>query len=338
MLNPVVFDSMPETIYGDCMEKDGKYYITDKSGNIIDGPYDGVEVVLSDPELESDSFYVFSDKNGGRTRHAVVFDENDRASWEEVEDVRYTLYQINMKRVNSVPFTSYSSFNEMLSALAGEAVLDYYFDREINEYTINCEETSSEELVRLAGDYGYLRTIHRQTTDEIYFSILDLYGNTVANPIYSYIEFPMADRFLVREGGSANQGPECGRSFLLDESGEKLGGEYNEITFLSLSDGRMIGIAHSFGKDSEVQLLDDYGYFVTEGYWFIDKNGTPISERFEVIEPRSEDFYQANGKNHFSASGTIDVTDLDGNTEQIRPSDYSFAVPGVKTVISIDPW
>lgn len=338
MLNPVVFDSMPETIYGDCMEKDGKYYITDKSGNIIDGPYDGVEVVLSDPELESDSFYVFSDKNGGRTRHAVVFDENDRASWEEVEDVRYTLYQINMKRVNSVPFTSYSSFNEMLSALAGEAVLDYYFDREINEYTINCEETSSEELVRLAGDYGYLRTIHRQTTDEAYFGILDLYGNTVADPIYSYIEFPMADRFLVREGGSANQGPECGRSFLLDESGEKLGGEYNEITFLSLSDGRMIGIAHSFGKDSEVQLLDDYGYFVTEGYWFIDKNGTPISERFEVIEPRSEDFYQANGKNHFSASGTIDVTDLDGNTEQICPSDYSFAVPNVKTVVSIEPW
>ena len=59
--------------------------------------------------------------------------------------------------------------------------------------------------------------------------------------------------------------------------------EYNAFSYLELDDGSYVGYAGCEGEFADYPCYDDNGKLCEEGYWFVDKDGNKLSEKFEYI-------------------------------------------------------
>lgn len=333
-----------ESTYGSCVERNGKFYVLDLDGNVSDGPFDTMEYYT--PE-DGDKFMVFSNI-GENNRCEIVFNPENRAEWIETEDIEYTLYQMNFRKVNDIPFTSYYSYEHdpttgaKLSGVSDGVQYGYVFDRETatyylqskaGDYTDFVSGKYDENNLRTLGDY-YILSYHYDA--ESYRCVLglgDKNGNVIIEPKYDTIEMPFNGRLLVREGAQAYQADICGRSYMTDLTGEKLGNEYNELSYIELSDGRFIGIAKSCGSESEVELLDNSGNKMDSeywfGYWFVNENGMPISDKYNEIRVYDNCFVKKNGKYLLDTNSSVDVLSLKDAWISISADSYAFDLGGV---------
>lgn len=343
-----------ESTYGSCVERDGKFYVLDLDGNITGGPFDTMEYYS--PE-DGDKFMVFSNI-GENNRREIVFNSENRAEWIETEDIEYTLYQMNFRKVNDIPFTSYYSYGydpttgAELSGVSDGVQYGYVFDRKTATYSLQSKAGDYTDFVSgnydennlvKSGDYYLLQYYYNANIFRPVFGLGDKNGNVILEPRYNNISVLLGDRFLVREGEGAEQGDICGRSYIVDLTGKKLGNEYNDLEYIQLTNGWFIGIAKSYGSASEVELLDNSGENMNNeywfGYWFVDGNGMPISDKYNEIRVYDDCFVKKDGKYLLDANSSVDVLSLKDAWISISAGSYAIEFPGnAQIFIYIEPW
>ena len=131
-------------------------------------------------------------------------------------------------------------------------------------------------------DYGFsINYLYENGSRDKLFGILNADGSTAVPPIYYHVAVPFADRFLLYDG-APQQGFVCGRCNITDLFGNVINSSFNAVVYSSFG-GEYIGIACSFGEKSELACCMS-GEITPEGYWFVDKDGKILSERFDEIK------------------------------------------------------
>lgn len=174
----------------------------------------------------------------------------------------------------------------------------------------------------LPTDCGFtINYLYENGSRDRLFGILNADGSTAVPPIYNYVAVPFADRFLLYDG-APQQGFVCSRCNITDPDGNVINSSFNAVVYSSFG-GEYIGIACSFGENSELACYTD-GEITPAGYWFVDKDGKILSERFDEIT--ISEFDSSNGEFMDSMltaadENTVITVTLDGAAEEITAKD-----------------
>ncbi len=182
----------------------------------------------------------------------------------------------------------------------------YHYSESCYENLINTEPETWEHVCEIRGSYDgnyYIYLKNDEGFYEVYTADLkheeemgefikicrsdgvglkDKEGNILLPPAYtSGIYMPFEDRIIAREGSPVAF--ECMRSYLFDTDMNLINKEYNALVYLELDDGSYVAYATSQRQFADFPCYDDNGEPCEEGYWFVDKNGNKLSEKFEYI-------------------------------------------------------
>jgi hypothetical protein len=149
-----------------------------------------------------------------------------------------------------------------------------------------------------------------------YIGLADSEGNVVLPEIYSYIIPVLGDRIIASAHGSM-VGYTAYR--LYDSECNLLCENYSYIDFLPIDredyEKGFVGVAKIDYPEHQSPLIcrDENGEILPGGLWFVDKNGKPLSERFDIDMIDIE--FSADDKLAF-------VKDVEGNVTEIPVGDY----------------
>ena len=104
----------------------------------------------------------------------------------------------------------------------------------------------------------------------------------VIEPVYVYAKIPFPDRFVLCEGESMLS-RECFLSNLTDSTGKLLNNSFTDLEYVVFDDGKYFGVAYCAGEIADITAYTN-GQPTPRGFWFIDKDGNTLSERFDGIE------------------------------------------------------
>ena len=107
-------------------------------------------------------------------------------------------------------------------------------------------------------------------------------GEVVIEPVYVYAKIPFPDRFVLCEGESMLS-RECFLSNLTDSTGKLLNNSFTDLEYVVFDDGKYFGVAYCAGEIADITAYTN-GQPTPRGFWFIDKDGNTLSERFDGIE------------------------------------------------------
>jgi len=144
---------------------------------------------------------------------------------------------------------------------------------------------SGGEVVQTFFDGKYQVKIYYQSVRGMLFSLWDQEGNQIVPPEYSTIQVPFEDRYVLYKGSRDCLGGE--RAFLYDDTGGLLADNSNYFSFEIQPDGRYFGISYlgnPYDEYAEAQIFDEAENPEPQGVYFVDKNGTRLSERYKYIE------------------------------------------------------
>lgn len=144
--------------------------------------------------------------------------------------------------------------------------------------------------------FGYKLTQYCWYNEYFNYGINDPEGNVLFEPIYTRIEMPFEDRFILGEGsqGMFNSQGE-GRYLIADTKGNILA-MYSYITYKIFDDGSYLGIASVAGGNS-VKCYNEDGNILAEGYYFVDRDGKRLSQRFESLSINGGNIFAISSKN-----------------------------------------
>ena len=180
---------------------------------------------------------------------------------------------------------------------------------------LSSEQPESEPYFNIVSEYdgGFGYTIFR--TDEERLNCGIKRGDEIIiEPIYNSVCIPFEDRFLLYEGAAANEGFGLGLCVLTDSNGNELSRKFSQINYRIFEDGSYIGVA-ACAEYQEVPCYDENGEPMPAGFWFIDKDGNMLSERFVFIN--YDEIPVIN-----SPEDVVSATDEHGNKTEISISEY----------------
>lgn len=253
--------------------ENGKYGIRNEDGDdLVPAEYDGIEYDYS----YTTGFYVLTKINDGVESYEIVLPSGEFVTFCPVDGYCVNGYQWNLKVA-------------LLQTTESGTRRTYLID----------EENETQNVIEVEARFPYLDPKPRngwfflRTYSKGYranYGIVDSAGNVVIEPIYIYAKIPFADRFILCEGDYM-QSPECFVSNLTDSSGKLLNNNFNYIDYTVFDDGSYIGVAYSGGEIAEVTCYTD-GEPTPRGFWFIDKDGKILSERFKIIDVYTDENYE----------------------------------------------
>ncbi len=238
----------------------------------------------SEPKDHSDLLTVIEVTEG--TREVYVISETGEVALKEIPN---TLYYINFKD--------------------GTPAIDhpfYYYSESCHENLVSASPEKWEHVCEIRGSYDgnyYIYLKNHEGVYEIYSADLkyeeemggfikiwrndgvglkDKEGNILIPPAYTGgIYMPFEDRIIAREGSPT--AIECMRTYLFDLDMNLLNMEYNAVNYIELDDGSYVGYAGCEGEFADYPCYDKNGNLCEKGYWFVDKNGDKVSEKYEYI-------------------------------------------------------
>ena len=182
----------------------------------------------------------------------------------------------------------------------------YHYSESCYENLVNTEPETWEHVCEIRGSYDGNYYIYYKNDEGFYEAystdlkheeemgefikicradgtgLKDKEGNILLPPAYrGGIYMPFEDRIIAREGMPV--AVECMRSYLFDTDMNLINKEYNAFFYLELDDGSYVGYAGCEGEFADYPCYDDNGKLCEEGYWFVDKDGNKLSEKFEYI-------------------------------------------------------
>lgn len=266
--------------------ENGKYGIKDENGKII------VEAVYDSIALsETPEVFSFEAKITEGTRPAVKYDEYDSPYLTEVPNELFWILDENGKPVIDIAFEYYlleknPSGGENWWILGVAEGYSYQFEETGGVFVLT-EKVGTEES---ENEFGYTVTSYCYHWYAGYGHGLKLGDEVILEPVYkSMVDMPFEDRIIVYDGEFPSAGPECRVAKIIDPEGNVYSRIFNDVSFSVMDDGSYIGVAYSCGDECEVPPY--YGMdYLPEGYWFIDRDGNILSERFIELPNKFENF------------------------------------------------
>ncbi len=272
-------------------------------------------------DIEGFEIYTESITEGGRDN--LKFDSINTPYLEKGPNTEYLIYDAEGNLLIEQPF----DFFELFAPGNMYSHPDYYtisgsHDGDLYKFIFK-DGKFEEWIFEPAGETGetffdyYKLTRYCWNNETFYYGINDADGNTVFEPIYAKIEMLFENRFILYEGGpgmfsSSGEG-RCRIASGIDYTYA----EYTYVTYKFFDDGSYLGIAE-YGKGVKAKCFDENESLLENGFWFVDKDGRPVSERFLSLS--------GNGGNIFAVSSPEDVvtgTDENGNPVEFLLGDYA---------------
>ncbi|MBR3610068.1 MAG: hypothetical protein IKL57_01200 [Oscillospiraceae bacterium] len=270
-----------------------------------------------------DGFEIYTESFTEGKRQNLKFNSINTPNLEEGPNTEYLINDSEGNVLIEQPF----DYCELFAPVNMYSHPDYYtisgsHDGDIYKF-IYKDGKFEEWIFEPAGETGeiffdcYKLTRYCRNTEDFYYGINDFEGNIVFEPIYARIEVPFSDRFILYEGGPGmfnNSGE--GKCRIATAANQKLA-EYTYVTYKFFDDDSYIGIANVAGGGA-VPCFDENGNILKNGYYFVDKNGKIISERFLSLF--------GNGENIFAVSSPEDIitgTDEKGNPVEFKLGDFT---------------
>lgn len=260
--------------------ENGSYGISDESGDVlVPAEYDEI--------TWCGDFYAARWEDG--KRKGVSVNKDGSRTYADVANVLYKLIREDGKFVDEEPFENFLYYND-------EAFGEIVCTRDGSLYTYGVTPSNGEitlESVEPAGTlpddrYGFrINYVYADGGRDRLYGIVNPDGSTAVYPIYYHVAVPFADRFLLWDG-APQQGFTCGRCNITDAYGNIINNSFNAAVYSTFDDGKYIGIACSLGENADFVCCTD-GKVTPAGYWFVDKDGNILSERFDKISI-NEDF------------------------------------------------
>lgn len=256
-------DSFDDDYYENLIfSENGKFGVRKADGSsLVPAEYDDVSYGF----LGTRGFYVLTKENDGAESYEVVL--------------------TNGELVTSSPADGIYAFEYVLDS---PITVLYTTESGVRRTYVICE--GNEDAPMIDVNFPYLKPqpqngwfLLRSFSEgrRANYGIVDSDGNVAVEPEYIYAEVPFADRFILCKGDSV-QSAECFECNLTDSTGKVLNNSFNFINYTVFDDGSYIGVARSEGKLAEVVCYTD-GEPTPKGYWFVDKDGKILSERFDYI-------------------------------------------------------
>lgn len=195
----------------------------------------------------------------------------------------YYILQTNGEFLGAAPFDGIFTY------LAGDYAYLLTLTANGSKYTYLAEETGGD-MNFIDVDFPYLDPKPRNgwfflrsfsDATRANYGIVAPSGEVVIEPIYVYAKIPFPDRFVLCEGESMLS-VDCFLSNLTDSTGKVLNDSFNDFTYVVFDDGKYFGVAYCGGEIADITAYTN-GEPTPRGFWFVDKDGNVLSERFDII-------------------------------------------------------
>ena len=275
------------------VKEEETFKIFDFIGNKIGYNYSNFYPVKGAAE-DDDVWYIGVVSEG--TMLVVSEDENREPFFEEVPDERHYLLNEDGRPFFDVPLENYEVMTEAdepgkIFVYGTAKGIRYEGWSEINgsERLMEMEETEPKTLV---DEFGYEHTGFYANWYGGYMKHgLNINGEVFIEPVYAGLEVPFKDRIILKYGVFM-QGENCGYSKIVDLDKNILSDEYNVISFIELENGYYVGVAVSYGDESEYPIFDKNGEPMQKGIWFIDKDGKKIGKTLSLVQKDDKFSYE----------------------------------------------
>ena len=246
-------------------------------------------------EIEDFGFMYVLTKTEG-TREYLVY-EDGNVSLGEKPNEQIWLLSKNGEFLNEEPFQKYDALMNhpdpkwWVFGIRDGVLYPFYVDE-------NTGEVTEEEIwgPNPQEFFGYSVYKYYWSNHSPFYGVNAPDGSSFAEPIYSRIQIPFDDR-IVLSGGNQQILGLCVTEILTPEK-EVLSDCFNYINFNVYEDGSYFAIAFCGGNgvDGHTQTYDKEGNPMPDGWWFIDKDGNIVSERYESIFVNEEWHHDSESK------------------------------------------
>ena len=283
--------------------------LPESSGSSVEKPFSIADIDRSLYDSVEDKEIVYVLTKTGENAPAKCVDENGISYLGEAPEKQIWLLSKNGKPLNDEPFTAFDCMVDQpewwVFGIRDGVLYPYFVNESTGEFTEEQPwEANPEEI------FGYTVYKYYWDTHNPYYGLTAPDGSAFAEPIYNKILLPFNDRIVLFNGN--RQISSKSACTIMSAEKEILSECFNYVDYTVFSDGSYIGTAMC-GKndaDGKLQLYDSTGAPMPDGYWFIDKDGNIISERFDYIPAVT------------SPSDTFTAVDENGNPIEIKASDY----------------
>lgn len=235
-------------------------------------------------EVEDYGFmYVLTKTEGTKT--GLVYDEELFSSIGEVQDEQVWLLLKNGEFINEEPFYDVRTYGGNINApdehwvtvcRDGAQHSFYINEKTLEIYDEKIIEPSSEKVFDLNLEKYYW--ISRFPS----YGVTSADGTVICEKHYRRLSIPFPDRILAADKASDIWSDS--HFIIFDEKGNTINSSYNNIEFAIYGDG-YIGMAYCADPATTYegefyQCHDKDGNPMPGGFWLIDKNGNPVSERY----------------------------------------------------------
>ncbi len=272
--------SYPTEVFEIFQDNNGKYGLKN---------FEGQEVFAAEyDEITDELYYFILSKTDGTYEYPSLV--GYRYEMVEKDKESHTVYFPN--GVSAGPFETY-----YIEGMIDEFVIGGIADGNSYKYNYaNGELTLTEKYEKNDSEreaFGYkINSVWYGFTRPMK-GITDANGNEVLPPISRDIKIPFEDRAVCLEGhNSYYQAFEFGHTYIYDlTTGEAINSDFNKIIY-SVFDEGYIGIAFSedyYGEGMHEEAENAGIETLPYGWWFVDKDGNAVSERYESIEIERRD-------------------------------------------------
>ena len=230
--------------------------------------------------------YVLTKTEGTKT--GLVYDEEFSSSIGEVPNEQVWLLLKNGELINEEPFYDVRTYGGNINAPYEHWVTvcrdgaQYSFfinEKTLEVYGEKTVEPSTEKIFDLNLETYYW--ISRFPS----YGVTAADGTVICENHYGRLSIPFPDRILAAD--KATDMWSNSHCIIFDEKGNIINSSYNHIRF-SVIDESYIGVAYCADPVTTYeyefyQCYDNEGNPMPGGYWLIDKNGKPVSERYDYL-------------------------------------------------------
>lgn len=242
---------------------------------------DDIDLSAYDSVEDKDIVYVLTKTEG--TREYLIY-EDETVSLSEEPNEEIWLLSKNGEFLNEEPFQKYDALMNhpdpkwWVFGIRDGILYPFYVDENTGEVTP--EEPWGPNPQEF---FGYSVYKYYWSSHSPYYGVTAPDGSSFAKPVYSRIRIPFDDRIVLSCGNQQILG--LWVTEIQTPEKEVLSDCFNYINFSVYDDGSYFGIAFCGGNgvDGHTQTYDKNGNPMPDGYWFIDKDGNIVSERYESI-------------------------------------------------------
>ncbi|MBQ3140628.1 MAG: hypothetical protein IJC25_01545 [Clostridia bacterium] len=306
----IVYDAIGVTKNGIfiLLENEGDLYtVVDRTGKEL-----GRYTFISCHNLLDGNSFEYEATFSNAEPHAPYIAQLERSDGER----DYWLLDENFNRLNSSPYEDMGFLWDETGTRLGAAVGGVRYELSADGEILTAEQPYSQMYFN--GKYTVFSYCRSAFGEYYSHGVKAADGSVIIAPDYSRIEIPLEHRFVLYEGHEQSIGGST--ATLTDSTGKVLTRAFHKIRLYQTENG-VVGIGQRLGELAERPAYDADGNELTDaGFWFIDADGNPVSQRYETIW-NAEEY----GWKHLSdmLGDTLFAVDGNGNEITLQVSDLA---------------